>query len=393
MSGLKRTGAEAPPIRSAWDLGLMPLVAVSAGKVSSVVRQDLEPGEEPAELPLPRGLQGVARRPIPIGSAQRPLKSELASEFRKLEQRVLERIAASGLLDEVAADAAGYILAGGGKSRAKGPVGRGRPLGPENRRRVGRVWNRRPVKAIAELIEEEIDAWAVNFDVGLQDSYKQLYDVGGRGAQRQLGVRPNFELRNPHVLEQLGKRANLLTGGVSQDVFNRLRTVIAEDFYLKGQNPLDVAASLRSEFSWLSKARSETIARTETLAVTSEATQTLHQASGVKLKRWLTTLDGRERQTHFEAHGQMVKIGEEFSVGSAKLKYPGDSSTSDLGEIINCRCSTIPVILPNQQFSGSTVWNGENAPDQFARERASLEAACWRRSSSSTPARRRTSHG
>lgn len=51
-----------------------------------------------------------------------------------------------------------------------------------------------------------------------------------------------------------------------------------------------------------------------------------------------STPDARTRETHRDADGQRVRVGEPFTVGDAKLDYPGDP-VGPPGEVINCRCS------------------------------------------------------
>lgn len=54
-------------------------------------------------------------------------------------------------------------------------------------------------------------------------------------------------------------------------------------------------------------------------------------------KVWVTMEDERVRPTHAAAHGQVVHIGEKFTVGGAELDRPGDMS-APIEEWINCRC-------------------------------------------------------
>jgi hypothetical protein len=92
--------------------------------------------------------------------------------------------------------------------------------------------------------------------------------------------------------------------------------------------------------------RAETIARTESRKVLSEAqveamTQTM-AATGIQPedveKTWLCTLDGRERLTHHMLHGQTRPFAGVFnSVSGAVLRYPGDGA-APASEICNCRC-------------------------------------------------------
>lgn len=57
-------------------------------------------------------------------------------------------------------------------------------------------------------------------------------------------------------------------------------------------------------------------------------------------KEWMATLDGRTRETHQEADGQVVDYNEPFIVGNARLMYPGDESGPP-EEIYNCRCTMV----------------------------------------------------
>jgi Phage Mu protein F like protein len=64
-----------------------------------------------------------------------------------------------------------------------------------------------------------------------------------------------------------------------------------------------------------------------------------NEANGYLEKTWNSLMDGRERPTHHEAHGQTVAVTEAFDVGGSELRFPGDASLgAPLKEIINCRC-------------------------------------------------------
>lgn len=61
--------------------------------------------------------------------------------------------------------------------------------------------------------------------------------------------------------------------------------------------------------------------------------------AGKSMKRWVTILDGREREWHNEANGMLVPIDEPFEVGGELLMYPLDSSLGATADnIANCRC-------------------------------------------------------
>lgn len=69
------------------------------------------------------------------------------------------------------------------------------------------------------------------------------------------------------------------------------------------------------------------------------------------VKVWVTRGDGKVRQSHIAANGQVRFLGEPFQVGHANLTSPRDPN-GPIGETINCRCimevvpiSQLPAIL------------------------------------------------
>lgn len=93
--------------------------------------------------------------------------------------------------------------------------------------------------------------------------------------------------------------------------------------------------------------KAETIARTETLtAVSVGQGAALRDAAqvipGLK-KAWLNADDARVRDAHLDTSeggvsGEVVDANDTFSNG---LKWPRDTSASDPGQVINCRCTLI----------------------------------------------------
>ena len=88
----------------------------------------------------------------------------------------------------------------------------------------------------------------------------------------------------------------------------------------------------------IARARSITIARTETHSASVAAGDIATDALSIKvLREWITAADERTRISHQEADGQRKDQGQPFDVGNASLMHPGDPSGPP-GEIINCRC-------------------------------------------------------
>jgi len=99
----------------------------------------------------------------------------------------------------------------------------------------------------------------------------------------------------------------------------------------------------------LLRQRGETIARTETLkALNAGRQEALDQlienpnndvrAEDV-VRAWDSTGDGKTRETHATADGQVAAQGVPFTVGGFQMMYPGDTSLgAPAGETVNCRC-------------------------------------------------------
>lgn len=111
----------------------------------------------------------------------------------------------------------------------------------------------------------------------------------------------------------------------------------------RGDSRLQIAADLRKGLEDLSVPRARTIARTETGIASSvashEAFASLPEAPQLG-RRWVTVMDGRERDWHAEADGQTAGMDEPFEVDGEEMLYPRDPSGS-AENVINCRCDVI----------------------------------------------------
>lgn len=96
--------------------------------------------------------------------------------------------------------------------------------------------------------------------------------------------------------------------------------------------------------------RAMTVARTETIGAVNagiyRSAQFEAEARGdvAPFKQWISTEDKRTRPTHVAADKQRTLLSATFTVGGAQLLFPGDPR-GPAQEVINCRCSLIPVVL------------------------------------------------
>lgn len=86
------------------------------------------------------------------------------------------------------------------------------------------------------------------------------------------------------------------------------------------------------------------------------------------LKTWKATLDHRTRPSHVHANGQTVPVTEPFFVDGERLMFPGDPTSANPGNWINCRCAMRLTPAP-LTASGATmttpVAEGSRTPDDI----------------------------
>jgi len=264
----------------------------------------------------------------------------------------------------------------GAKKRDRLRVVADRALRPHERRMergFRRIFTRQEALSVERLAEqvrtvgegaddgsEFMKAWraartrAVNVDDLLHDDEadRKLVErliraiVEERGAQAlaELGLDLAFDISSRERRAWIREKATKAITQVNETTRDRLRDTLAEGEGA-GEGLAELTARVREVFGGR-RDNSPTIARTETSGAYSYATTEAWSDSGVvESKEWLTAHDDVVRDTHAAADGQVVALDAQFRVGSDLLDFPGDPSGS-AEEIINCRCTLIPVLTP-----------------------------------------------
>ncbi len=148
------------------------------------------------------------------------------------------------------------------------------------------------------------------------------------------------------VFQYYAKEGASKVVGVTQTTKNKIRRAIE----VADKEALGVAptAKLIREYTSgaMGRARAATIARTETHAAASFATDAATRELNLpsQKKRWVSVSDARTRSGHAAANGQEVGIDEPFLVPfngqTVEMKYPHDGS-GGAGNNINCRCLAV----------------------------------------------------
>lgn len=107
---------------------------------------------------------------------------------------------------------------------------------------------------------------------------------------------------------------------------------------VEGSSVDDVARAITNRISSIGRARAAVIARTE-IHTASNAANTMgaNATDVVRRKEWIAASDGRTRESHAIANGQVVERDEKFQVGAANLAFPGDPEGPAM-ETVQCRC-------------------------------------------------------
>lgn len=178
---------------------------------------------------------------------------------------------------------------------------------------------------------------------------KDALEAGALLGATQMGIdEVSFDALNPNIFASMQKKLVKITR-VNQTTFNELRRQMI-DGISEGESVDQLADRIQRLYGFSQASRAPMIARTEAVGATNSGEILMYKQAGVTKKRWLSAQDERTRASHLDADGQVVGIDETFTLsgteGIAELKHPGDPD-GPAGEVINCRCTLIPVFDDN----------------------------------------------
>jgi uncharacterized protein with gpF-like domain len=182
----------------------------------------------------------------------------------------------------------------------------------------------------------------------LSQEYFLIFGDFGKRLAEKLGILEKKAKETPYeravaryVTKNSLRKAADISNTTKQKIKRAIETSLAEGD-MRGLEKL-IREKIGGEEG---RRRAETIARTESHSASQDAAFELAQESGLDLvKMWVSVEDGRTRDTHVEANGQIRELEETFDVGDEELYYPGDPS-GEAGEVINCRC--VCVYIPRR---------------------------------------------
>lgn len=118
----------------------------------------------------------------------------------------------------------------------------------------------------------------------------------------------------------------------------------------KGWNKKQTEEAIRALLPAETKHRAELIARTETGKLNSRCVRETYAQTGVKYYKWLTTIDGRERETHAAMNGQICDVSDPDVIYEENPNNPlrpikknktGEMVHLHPGQDFQCRCTMV----------------------------------------------------
>jgi HK97 family phage portal protein len=196
-----------------------------------------------------------------------------------------------------------------------------------------------PVKAVRELLS----------DADLVENWHSLFVAFGMQAAEEVAARYDMVVPDGSaILKWIRKQESKQSKLVNDTTADEISKILA-DLRAEGASIPDMVKATKGYFEGIAY-RAERVARTNVVAANNYAALDTYQENGVARKQWLSTDDSVTRGNdpnddydHVSADMQEVGINEPFIVTNEELMYPGDSSGS-AGNVINCRCTVIPVI-------------------------------------------------
>lgn len=175
----------------------------------------------------------------------------------------------------------------------------------------------------------------------LQAHYARIIKVFARYTRAQ--IKPEVQ-RGAPVFEDLVSEFIRFEALRQANFINQNTKVLIRNILFKGEEKGlgvgQIAAEIRKEVGEVYGAfRASMIARTETHSAATFGSQALAESTGLEMeKEWVTSVDGRERDSHKDVDRDRTELRGKFFVGNEYIQRPGEGGPDNR---INCRCSLI----------------------------------------------------
>jgi len=174
--------------------------------------------------------------------------------------------------------------------------------------------------------------------------------TSGKMSDAEVEVHKARAKWQPEVVDFIRQRQNLIKQ-MAQDLFDDVVSA-AVDAVTKGIEGSELVSLVAERFGSAPGGlnRAVTIARTEIGSAYSVARNSEMKAQGFERHMWTTAEDEKVRREgdfdHAKCNGEVRNVGDKFSCG---LEYPM-APGGEAGNVINCRCETIPLVAGMEGF-------------------------------------------
>lgn len=209
---------------------------------------------------------------------------------------------------------------------------------------------------IAEMIERGIVSNDPATVAALVESLRELAEpfgetlteemlVAAQHGQAQVVAESGIAIAFDELSETTAQRIREQAFEASQATLDRMVGDVMGNLaesYEEGVGVQEAARNLRAEFDGMLDHELRRVARTELVGAQNVAAFETEQALGIEYHQWYSARDSRVRDSHEDIHGEITRVGDNFSNG---LRYPGDRR-GRIEEWINCRCRPIVFLMP-----------------------------------------------
>ena len=197
--------------------------------------------------------------------------------------------------------------------------------------------------ALEAQIRSMVGEYTTDIDVSIVDIGEDGIQAGRELAARRFALDISFENVPQHAIDELEEWAVTVSESISNTMAEEMRNYL-RGAYEDGLSIDEIAEEFGSEFveKRLHGTHEEQIARDVVQGTSNQGNHTAFEEADVFAEQWNAALDGREREAHEAADGQIVGIGNTFLVGGEQLRYPHDPEGS-VGNTTNCRCNVLPL--------------------------------------------------
>jgi len=201
----------------------------------------------------------------------------------------------------------------------------------------------RSLEAIRGDLETRFGSSTADFETVFREGGEDAARAGREIAARRHSLDIAFDVVPERTLETIDDWVETAAGSTLETITDESAQWI-RGAHREGLSIDDIASQVNELYDdRLEDYVARRAARTATVSTSNAGNHSAHEdADGVIGEQWITGQDGRQRDSHDAAHGQVVAVDQSFEVGGSYLSHPGDP-TAPVGELANCRCVVVPV--------------------------------------------------